>query len=294
MNVPHQRKPEWLKARIPSGSTFFRLKKDLNERNLSTICQSARCPNVDECWNRGHATFLAMGDTCSRNCLFCAVKKGKPQELDDREDQRILDMAQVMDLSYLVVTSVTRDDLADRGGRHLGRIVRTLKNSRPKMKVEILVPDFSGFLDCLDAVLDASPDVLAHNLETVRTLYPKVNRGLENYSRSLRILRHSRGRNAVTKSGIMVGFGETSQEILTTFADLREVHVDIVTIGQYLQPCSTSIPVQRYYTPGEFADLRKSALTFGFSAVEAGPFVRSSYHSDHLYQMVRNEIPRIQ
>lgn len=294
MNVSNQRKPEWLKARIPSGHTYFKLKKELSERNLSTICQSARCPNVNECWNRGHATFLAMGDTCSRNCLFCAVKKGKPQELDDRENQRILDMARVMGLSYLVVTSVTRDDLADRGGHHLGRIVRTLKDSRPNMKVEILVPDFSGFLDCLDAVLDASPDVLAHNLETVRALYPKVNRGLENYSRSLMILQHSHRRNAITKSGIMVGLGESMEEILATLADLREAQVDIVTIGQYLQPNQASAPVQRYYTPDEFVDLRKSALTFGFSAVEAGPFVRSSYHSDRLYRMVRNEVSGIQ
>ena len=294
MNASNQRKPEWLKAQIPSGSTYFKLKKELNERNLATICQSARCPNVNECWNRGHATFLAMGDTCSRNCFFCAVKKGKPQGLDDREDQRILDMAQIMDLSYLVVTSVTRDDLADRGGHHLGRIVRTLKDFRPNMKVEILVPDFSGLLDCLDAVLDASPDVLAHNLETVRELYPKVNRDSENYSLSLRILKHSHRRNAVTKSGIMVGLGESLREILETFADLREAQVDIVTIGQYLQPNAASVPVQKYYTPDEFVDLQKSARTFGFSAVDAGPFVRSSYHSDHLYQMVRNEVPGIQ
>jgi lipoic acid synthetase len=294
MNGLNQRKPDWLKAKIPSGHAYFKLKKELNDRNLSTICQSARCPNVNECWNRGHATFLAMGDTCSRGCSFCAVKKGKPERLDEREDRRILEMAQIMALTYLVVTSVTRDDLEDRGSGQLSRIVRTLKTARPNMKVEILIPDFSGLLDCLDRVLDAAPDVLSHNLETVRNLYPKVNRSLENYSVSLRILSHSHQRGAVTKSGIMVGLGESRCDLSETFADLRQAGVDIVTIGQYLQPDSGSLPVMKYYAPEEFVDLKRSALSFGFPVVEAGPFVRSSYHSDRLYQMVCDAVLDIQ
>jgi len=288
-----QKKPSWLKSRIPSGDKFFRLRRSLREKGLNTICQSARCPNIDECWNGNHATFLAMGDICCRRCRFCSVPKGEPRKLDLQEDQKILEMVKIMGLSYLVITSVTRDDLPDNGGRHLGKIVETLKKGAPNLLIEMLVPDFCGIWTNLDLVIDEKPDVLSHNLETVRDLYPVVARPEQNYYISLHLLQYAKQREMVTKSGVMVGLGETREQLLELFSDLHRIRVDLLTIGQYLQPSPQSLPVARYYLPEEFEELKQTALSFGFSGVESGPFVRSSYHADLLFQTVHHEISRI-
>jgi lipoic acid synthetase len=282
------RKPEWLKVSIPSGDDYFHLKNKLKEKGLPTICQSARCPNIAECWNHNQATLLIMGAVCTRDCLFCSVPSGTPAPLDDDEDQKVWRLAETMDLSYLVITSVTRDDLPDKGGGHFAKVIRLLKIKRPLLKVEVLVPDFSGVLGHLDQVLQAAPDVLAHNLETVPGLYPRLNRQAGAYRHSLQILEHSKKRGQLTKTGVMVGLGETWPEIGELFAVFKEIGVDLLTVGQYLQPDTHCVPVAKYYSPVEFAAIREYALTFGFSGVESGPFVRSSYHAEQLFKAVAN------
>jgi lipoic acid synthetase len=255
-----KKKPEWLKTRLPGGDAYFALKNRLEKKGLHTICQNARCPNIHECWNGNQATFLVMGNICSRDCRFCAVASGKPLNLDQAEGQKVLQMAQI----------------------------RTLKQGRPQMKIEVLVPDFDGCSQFLDLVLDAGPDVLAHNVETVPSLYPAVNRRVVAFEHSLHILEHGKKRGWITKTGVMVGLGETVAEIEALFSILRNRGVDILTMGQYLQPDGHSLPVSRYYSPGEFAALKKSALEHGFLGVESGPFVRSSYHAEQLFKAVVN------
>jgi lipoic acid synthetase len=277
-------KPTWLKARIPSGSRYFKIRRDLESRGLHTICQSARCPNIGECWNHNHATFLIMGDICSRNCLFCSVKHGIPRLLDADEPRRILEMVKILKLKYAVITSVTRDDLEDGGSRHFARIIKILKQHQPDLKIEVLIPDFKGDPEAVDVVLDAQPAVLNHNVETVKRLYEKVNRHPANYQSSLKVLKHSSDRGMITKSGVMVGLGETPDELKELFAHLTEKGVRLLTIGQYCQPSRENVKVERFYNPGEFAALRELALSFGFTAVESGPFVRSSYHADTMYE----------
>lgn len=289
-----RRKPEWLKTRLPGGDAYFALKNKLEKRGLHTICQSARCPNAHECWNSDQATFLVMGDVCSRDCRFCAVSGGVPLPLDPAEGQKLLEMAALMDLRYAVITSVTRDDLPDRGSGHFARIIRALKLGRPLMKVEVLVPDFDGRDDLLDTVLDAGPDILAHNVETVPALYATVNRRPAAFADSLRVLEHGKERGWATKSGLMVGLGESLDEIRELFRELRRRGTDLLTIGQYLQPDARSLPVQRYYSPEEFAALKAEALGHGFLGVESGPFVRSSYHAEELYQTVNRALPHFQ
>lgn len=288
------RKPAWLKARLPGGEPYFALKRKLEKRGLHTICQSARCPNAHECWNGGNATFLIMGDVCSRDCRFCAVAAGAPRPLDPDEGAKLSEMAALMGLSYAVVTSVTRDDLADRGSGHFAAVVARLKSDRPDMRVEVLVPDFSGSSELLDRVLDAGPDVLAHNVETVPALYPAVNRRAAAFADSLRILAHAKERGWITKSGLMVGLGESRAQLGELLRRLRQAGVDALTIGQYLQPERRSLPVARYWPPGEFAELKQEALQLGFAAVEAGPFVRSSYHADLMHHAVNRALSRIQ
>ncbi len=280
------KKPDWLKVSIPSGDKYFRLKNKLNEKGLPTICQSAHCPNIAECWNHDQATLLIMGSVCTRDCLFCSVPTGKPSALDDDEDQKVWHMADVMDLFYLVITSVTRDDLPDKGSSHIAKVIRLLKIKRPQMKIEVLVPDFSGDCRYLDHVLQAEPDVLSHNLETVPGLYPRLNRQAGSYRHSLRILEHSKKRGLLTKTGIMVGLGETRSEIGELFGVFKAIGVDILTIGQYLQPDKHCVPVDKYYSPEEFAALKEFALSYGFGGVESGPFVRSSYHAEELFKAV--------
>jgi lipoyl synthase len=280
------RKPEWLKVSIPGGDGYFGLKNKLKEKGLPTICQSARCPNIAECWNHNQATLLIMGSVCTRDCLFCSVPAGMPSGLDDDEDQKVWRLAETMNLSYLVITSVTRDDLPDKGSGHFAKVIGMLKKNRPQMKVEVLVPDFSGERRYLDRVLQAAPDVLAHNLETVPGLYPRLNRRAEAYGDSLRILRYSKERGQLTKTGLMVGLGETWSEIGEVFGELKTIGVDALTVGQYLQPDQHCVPVARYYSPREFAELKEYALSFGFGGVESGPFVRSSYHAEELFKAV--------
>jgi lipoic acid synthetase len=288
------RKPEWLKARLPGGDAFFALKSRLRRRELHTICESARCPNIHECWNGSQATFLIMGSVCSRDCRFCSVASGPPETLDAEEGRKLAEMTAWMGLRYVVITSVTRDDLPDQGSGHFAAVIRTLKRERPQMGIEALVPDFSGRSGLLDAVLDAGVDVLAHNIETVPALYGKVNRRPAAFSDSLRVLLHGKERGWITKSGLMVGLGETRAEILDLLAVLRERNVDLLTIGQYLQPDRRSLPVERFYPPAEFAELRQAALGMGFLGVESGPFVRSSYHAEQMFQAVNRALPRIQ
>ncbi len=292
--LDRKKKPEWLKARLPSGDTFFALKNRLERNGLPTICQNARCPNIHECWNGNQATFLVMGNVCTRDCRFCAVASGEPRRLDDAEGQKLLQAIEAMDLGYAVITSVTRDDLADKGSGHFASIIRTLKRGRPQMRIEVLVPDFDGLAEHVDRVLDAGPDVLAHNVETVPALYPKVNRRSGAFENSLCILERSKERGWITKTGLMVGLGESEAELRELFTILRTRGADVLTIGQYLQPNGRSLPVSRYYSPGEFRDLREMALGHGFLGVESGPFVRSSYHAEQLFQAVSRALSRIQ
>lgn len=288
------RKPEWLKARLPGGDAYFSLKRRLEARGLHTICQSAHCPNAHECWNGGQATFLIMGDVCSRDCRFCAVQSGQPLPLDPREGEQLAEMARLMGLRYAVLTSVTRDDLADRGSGHFAAVIASLKRRLPELCVEALVPDFAGRPERLDAVLDAGPDVLAHNAETVPELYPAVNRRAAAFADTLRVLAHAKERGWIAKSGLMVGLGEERGQLRDLFRTLRGAGVDALTIGQYLQPDRRSLPVQRYYSPDEFAELKREALGLGFAAVESGPFVRSSYHAEEMYRAVTRALSRIQ
>lgn len=288
------KKPDWLKTRLPGGEAYFALKNKLEKGAMHTICQNARCPNIHECWNSNQATFLIMGNVCTRNCRFCAVASGRPEPLDKDEGRRLLQTVQMMDLGYAVITSVTRDDLADRGSSHFAAVIRTLKQARPQMKIEALVPDFDGNSPFLDQVLDAGTDVLAHNVETVPSLYVRLNRRAGAFAHSLQILEHSKKRGRITKTGLMVGLGETAAEIEALFAIVRDRGVDVLTIGQYLQPDVRSLPVSRYYSPGEFSALKESALGHGFIGVESGPFVRSSYHAERLYANVSHALSHIQ
>jgi len=282
------KKPEWLKTRLPGGDAYFALKNRLEKKGLHTICQNARCPNIYECWNGNQATFLIMGNICSRDCRFCGVASGKPLILDQGESQKVLQMAQLMNLEYAVITSVTRDDVPDKGSAHFAGVIRALKKGRPQMKIEVLVPDFDGCSQFLDQVLDAGPDVLAHNVETVPSLYPTVNRRAVAFDHSLHILEHGKKRGWITKTGLMVGLGETVAEIEALFPILRSRGVDVLTMGQYLQPDRRSLPVVRYYSPEEFGAFKESALGHGFLGVESGPFVRSSYHAEQLFKAVVN------
>jgi lipoic acid synthetase len=270
---------------IPAGKQVFEIKRKLEERGLFTICQSARCPNTGECWNSGHATMMIMGDICSRNCLFCSVSHGSPRSLDPREPDKIAEMSQILKLKYVVITSVTRDDLEDGGSGHFASTIRTLRTRLPDLLIEVLIPDFNGKPDHLERVWQAKPDVLNHNLETVRRIYPMINRNTDQYVRSLQVLRLSHEKGLTTKSGIMVGLGETGAELMDLFRDLRSSGVSLLTIGQYLQPTRNQVEVARYYSPAEFQKLKQAALSLGFTAVESGPLVRSSYRAGEMYRL---------
>lgn len=287
-------KPPWLKARIPAGGKYFRLKRELAERGLHTVCQSASCPNVHECWNNGQATFLIMGDTCTRHCRFCSVASGIPQPLDQREGEKIAEMVRRWRLPHVVLTSVTRDDLEDRGSSHYAAVIRAIKGAKPDATVEVLIPDLDGSTPWLDTVLAAAPDVVAHNVETVKEIYPHVNRRPSSYQVSLRTLAYCRERGVITKSGLMVGLGEKAEQLDNLFMDLYRVGVRILTIGQYLRPTKAQVPVKKYFAPEEFDHWRESALAHGIPVVMAGPFVRSSYHSAEAHGMAVHEIPHFQ
>ena len=284
---PTQPKPRWLRRRLPTGPQYERIRALIKEQCLSTVCQEAMCPNQFECFGRGTATFMILGDRCSRNCRFCAVGHGPLGPPDPHEPIRVAEAVRAMGLSYCVVTSVTRDDLADGGAAHFAAVILAIRHHNPQTFIEVLIPDFQGNADALATVLAATPDVLNHNLETVERLYPVV-RPEADYRRSLELLVRSKqiAPASVTKCGIMVGLGEAAEELTHLFVDLRQAGCDILTIGQYLQPSRHHLDVFRYLPPEEFTALEQQALALGFGAVAAAPFVRSSYQADSLYRQV--------
>jgi lipoic acid synthetase len=274
------RKPAWLKVRAPGGPNYMRLKHRLREWNLHTVCEEARCPNIGECWEEATATFMILGDVCTRNCGYCAVAHGRPVWEDREEPERIGRAVAALDLDYVVITSVNRDDLADGGAAHWAATVRAVRRHAPRCRVEALIPDFQGRAASLRAVVEAGPDVLNHNTETVPRLY-RVARPGGRYEWVLELFRRARAwaPQLRTKSGLILGLGETRDELVATFRDLRAVDVEILTLGQYLRPSPAHLPVARYYHPDEFAELAAVARDLGFAHVEAGPLVRSSYHA---------------
>jgi len=273
-------KPEWLKVRAPGSPNYLRLKGLMRELNLHTVCEDARCPNIGECWNHGTATFMILGDICTRACAYCAVAHGRPGEVDASEPIRVAEAVHTLKLSYVVVTSVDRDDLPDGGASIFAGTIREIRARLPRCRIEVLVPDFQGDEQALHTVLDAGPDTLNHNTETVPRLYRMVRSG-GRYTRTLELLSRSRGYapDIPTKTGLMVGLGEAHDEIVATFNDLREAGCGILTIGQYLRPSDQHAPMIRYYHPDEFGELKRIALDLGFVHVESGPLVRSSYHA---------------
>jgi lipoic acid synthetase len=277
---PREPKPAWLKVRAPGSENYLRLKGVMKELKLHTVCEEARCPNIGECWHHGTATFMILGDVCTRACAYCAVAHGKPHELDRAEPARVADAIERMALRHAVITSVDRDDLADGGAFIFAETIRCTRARVPDCRIEVLIPDFQGLESSLRAVLDAGPDVLNHNIETVPRLYRMARSGGK-YRRSLELLDRSRHYrpSIATKTGIMVGLGEEIDEVVGVFDDLRRVGVSILTIGQYLRPSPAHAPMVRYYHPDEFARLKRLALARGFVHVESGPLVRSSYHA---------------
>ncbi len=272
---------------MPSNGEFFRVAEIVRTGGLHTICQSARCPNIGACWERRTATFLILGDTCTRDCGFCAVAKGAPLPPDPGEPDRVAAAVASLGLAYAVVTSVTRDDLPDGGAEAFAAVLRAIRAKSPETRIEALIPDFGGDTAALDKVLAVRPEVLNHNLETTESLYPAIRRPRENYRRSLGVLRAAKARGALTKSGLMIGLGESEAAILQTFADLRAAGCDLLTVGQYLQPSPAHAPVARYYTPEEFEALAAAARRSGFREVVSGPLVRSSYEAGRLYEAVQ-------
>jgi lipoyl synthase len=281
------RKPDWLKVKFPSQDDYFSVSALLQKHGLNTICRSAQCPNRAECWTERTATFLILGDVCTRSCAFCAVTKGAPVSPATDEPERVAEAAASLGLRYVVVTSVTRDDLPDGGAAHFARVIGALRARIPGVRVETLIPDFAGLEAPLRAVLEAGPDVLAHNLETVEPFYVRIGRPAAGYRRSLEVLRRAKALGpAVVKSGLMIGLGEAEDDLRRALTDLRATGCDLLTIGQYLRPSKSHAPVARYYTPDEFERLRLDALGLGFAGVESGPLVRSSFHAHKLHAVL--------
>ena len=275
-----QPKPAWLRAQAPVGENYHELKKLARQLHLHTVCESAQCPNIGECWNHRTATFMLLGNLCTRRCGFCAVPKGRPEPIDRDEPRRVAEAVATLGLKHAVVTSVNRDDDNFGGARIFAETIRQIRESTPGCKVEVLIPDFQGIDECLQIVLEAQPDVLNHNTESVPRLYRVVRSG-GRYERSLRLLENVKKFSpaTVSKSGLMAGLGETMDELLAVFRDLADRRVDILTVGQYLRPSKDHLPVARYYTPEEFHFMKVEALKMGFRHVESGPLVRSSYHA---------------
>jgi lipoyl synthase len=276
---PRPARPEWLKVRMPSGVNYTRLKQLIEEHRLNTVCEEARCPNMGECWNAGTATFMILGDVCTRSCGFCAVKTGRPESLDQDEPARVAEAVRIMGVRHAVITSVNRDELEDGGAGIFAETIRLARLSNPAISIEVLIPDFRGVTWALDMVIEARPDILNHNTETVPRLYAQV-RPQAKYARSLEVIAYGKQRGMVTKSGLMLGLGETMDEVHRVMADLRASGCDILTLGQYLQPTKDHLPVHRFVTPDEFAGLRIQGQDLGFRHVESGPLVRSSYHAE--------------
>ena len=273
------RRPEWLKARVQAGENYARLKKIIDIRKLHTVCEEARCPNMGECWDHGTATFMILGDICTRSCGFCAVKTGKPTGLDAEEPYRVAEAVKLLGVRHAVITSVNRDELYDGGAQIFAETIRQIRTTTPDTKVEVLIPDFKGDEFNLNIVLDAFPDILNHNVETVPRLYPTV-RAQADYQRSLKLLDRAKRRGFITKTGLMLGIGERTEEVIEVLKDLRSINCDILTLGQYLQPTKEHLPIERFINPNEFKMLKEIGLGMGFKHVESGPLVRSSYHAE--------------
>ena len=274
------RKPPWLKVKAPGGPNYAHVRHVMQELKLHTVCEEAHCPNVGECWEHRAATFMILGDVCTRNCAYCAIAHGTPRTLDTDEPRRLAEAVAVMGLKYIVVTSVDRDDLPNGGAEQFADVVKETRLKLPDAAVELLIPDFKGNEAALRIVVEAKPDILNHNLETVRRLYRLARPG-GRYDRALELLARAKAMDPSlpTKSGLMVGLGEEWEELLTAMRDLRAVGVDLLTIGQYLRPSAAHLPVARFYTPDEFAELKRVGLQLGYRHVESGPLVRSSYHA---------------
>jgi lipoyl synthase len=280
VSIPLLPRPEWIRARAPQGPEYERLRGLMRGLELHTVCEEAHCPNLGECWSRGTATFMILGDVCTRACGFCAVRTGLPgRPPDPDEPARVADAVARMRLRHAVVTSVNRDDQADGGAGIFAATVRAIRERVPGCAVEVLIPDFKGRWDALQTVLDARPDILNHNVETVPRLYRQARSGAS-FPRSLELLQRSKAQGLLTKSGVMVGLGEEREELEETFRAIRGSGTDVLTVGQYLRPSPQHLPVRRYYTPAEFDELRAFALSLGYAHVESGPLVRSSYHAD--------------
>lgn len=280
-----QPKPEWLKVRLTMGDDFMAVRRMVGGLNLHTVCEEARCPNIYECWSNRTATFMIAGDVCTRRCGFCAVSKGAPKALDIDEPRHVAEAVRKLDLRHAVITAVNRDDHQDGGAAHFAATIREVRALNPECKVEVLIPDFEGNDEALEIVLDAQPDVLNHNTETVQRLYHRVRPYAKYHEWTLKLLKRAgqrrdiEARGMLTKSGLMLGLGETSDEVLDAMRDLRDADCDVLTLGQYLQPAERRLPVEKFYTPDEFAEFKRIGMDMGFRYVESGPLVRSSYHA---------------
>ncbi|MEK9918758.1 MAG: lipoyl synthase [Pelagibacteraceae bacterium] len=285
---PLKKKPDWIRSKIVDSQIFFKTKEVVNKNNLHTVCQEANCPNITECWSKKHATFMIMGDTCTRGCAFCDVKTGKPSPLDKLEPLKVSKAVKELELNHVVITSVDRDDLDDGGANHFKEVVLEVKKNNPNTTVEVLTPDFLKKGNAYEKVVEANPDVFNHNIETVPSLYLKVRPG-SRYFTSLELLKMVKNKNPhlFTKSGIMLGLGEDKDEVIQVMDDLRMANVDFLTIGQYLQPSVKHFPLNRYVHPDEFNELKNIALSKGFLLVSSSPLTRSSYHADEDFKVLK-------
>jgi lipoic acid synthetase len=281
-------KPKWLRAKLPSGPEYGRVRSLVDQNQLNTVCQSAQCPNMGECWSRGTATLMILGNICTRACSFCAVHTGKPTELDLAEPPRVADAVAKMGLKHCVLTSVARDDLPDGGAKVWAATIRAVRNRNPDTAIEVLVPDFKGNFENLDLVLDANPNIFNHNLETVERLQRPIRKSAH-YQRSLDVLAHAKKRGFPIKSGIMLGLGEKEDEIRQALKDLSQIGLNVLTLGQYLQPSSNYTPIDRWVTPEEFTSWKREAHELGIEVVESGPLVRSSYHAEEQSERYSNQ-----
>jgi len=286
---PLKKKPEWIRSKLVNSQIFFKTKEVVNRNKLNTVCQEANCPNITECWSKKHATFMIMGDTCTRGCAFCDVKTGKPSALDPFESIKVSKAVKELELNHVVITSVDRDDLEDGGANHFKEVVLEVKKNNPNTTVEVLTPDFLKKGNSYEKVLEASPDVFNHNIETVPSLYLKVRPG-SRYFTSVELLKSVKAKkpNIFTKSGIMLGLGEKKDEIIQVMDDLRMADVDFLTIGQYLQPSTKHFPLDRYVHPDEFLELKNIATSKGFLLVSSSPLTRSSYHADSDFKILKD------
>ena len=283
--------PEWLKVKMPSGDNFKYLDSIISNENLNTVCKEARCPNIGECWNQKTATFMILGDTCTRACTYCAVTSGNPNQLDLAEPIRLSNTVNRLGLEYAVITSVNRDDLPDGGAEIFSQCIKLIKKNSPYCKVEVLTPDFQGNLDSLKSIIDEKPDTFNHNIETVRRIFPKI-RAKGNYELSINVLGQAKqlDKNLITKSGMMVGVGETLDEIIDTLKDLRSVGCDLLTVGQYLRPSKKHTAMARWYTPSEFKKIQSIGYELRFKHVASGPLVRSSYHAKEQHNSAKSTL----